>query len=105
MASFADMYAGKVRSLGGHPDKNTINDLTRIAQDVARTPGVHNGGTAELVVGIVEHNLLRSFPDHKLPLVYLMDSILFNVRGVYMGLFNAHLAAIFQVSTHVLCFC
>lgn len=96
MATFADMYAGKVRSLGCHPDKNTINELTRIAADVARTPGAHSGGTAELVVGIVERNLLRSYPDHKLPLVYLMDSILFNVRGVYQGLFSGHLAAIFQ---------
>jgi hypothetical protein len=98
MATFEQMYAGKVRSLGGHPDKNTINDLTRIAADVARMPGLHNGGTPELVVGIVERNVLRSLPDHKLPLVYLMDSILFNVRGVYQQLFSQHLATIFHVS-------
>jgi len=89
-----DSYLGEMISLGSHPDKLTINLLTMKASDVQKSsvPGV----SVEDVVGAIESRLLRVNPEEKLPLLYLIDSIMHNSKGKYPVKFSKNIAYMFQ---------
>lgn len=62
-------------------DKVKINSLTMIAGDYAESKS-----SAGCVYQIIKERLLSTNRDNMLPLVYLLDSILKNVRGFYIDL-------------------
>uniref|UniRef100_A0A7S2RQA0 CID domain-containing protein n=1 Tax=Mucochytrium quahogii TaxID=96639 RepID=A0A7S2RQA0_9STRA len=81
MGDFLGDYERRLKGMGSHPDKNKINHLTKLAGDVSQG-AVPNVRVTD-IVGCVGHCLLRAPPEAKLTIIYLMDSIMFNVRGDY----------------------
>ncbi len=82
--------------LGNFPDKAVINRLTQFAEDYASPdPGYYN--RVGDVVKILEDEILNpSMPsDRKLPLCYLMDSILKNVGEPYTSVFERNIVRTF----------
>eukprot|EP00183_Erythrolobus_madagascarensis_P005034 CAMPEP_0185856534 /NCGR_PEP_ID=MMETSP1354-20130828/29048_1 /TAXON_ID=708628 /ORGANISM="Erythrolobus madagascarensis, Strain CCMP3276" /LENGTH=570 /DNA_ID=CAMNT_0028558791 /DNA_START=901 /DNA_END=2613 /DNA_ORIENTATION=+ len=61
--------------------KELINALTRIAEE--------NKAVCPVIAFVLDSRILSSPPDKKLPLVYLLDSILKNVTKPYRDLFGA----------------
>eukprot|EP00934_Nitzschia_sp_Nitz4_P001062 Nitzschia sp. Nitz4//scaffold174_size87051//7998//9916//NITZ4_005099-RA/size87051-processed-gene-0.53-mRNA-1//1//CDS//3329538842//1062//frame0 len=74
-------YRKMVMNLGTFPDKVMINSLTMVAEDYEDSPK-----NASLIYKVIREPLLSKnvIGDRKLPLVYLVDSILKNVKGVYI---------------------
>jgi len=85
---------GRIRGMGRHPDKYVINALTKIAE------GVRDGEFPNIrpqdLVGVVEARMLRAHPVEKLPVLYLLDSIMFNAKDPYPALFGASLPTLFM---------
>lgn len=67
--------------------KPLINTLTIIAGE--------NTHVANAIVSAIEQQLLNAIPARKLPLVYLIDSIIKNIGGVYIPTFTYNLPQIF----------
>ena len=64
-------------------DKVLINSLTMVAEDHADSQN-----SAQKVYDCIRGQLLSASGDHKLPLMYVIDSILKNARGCYITLFQ-----------------
>lgn len=62
-------------------DKIKINSLTMIAGDYAESKS-----SAGSIYQVIRDRLLATSRDNMLPLVYLLDSILKNVRGFYIDI-------------------
>lgn len=69
----------KMNALGAFPAKDIINQLSKMAQDVSLAPEI---------VNLMRKKILEASVNCKLPLFYLMDSILKNVGNVYITLFG-----------------
>ncbi|CAM9816544.1 unnamed protein product [Discosporangium mesarthrocarpum] len=82
MEEYIRGYRGKVDELGAFPDKNIINSLT---QSASRHPEMADGIVALLEGMIADPTLPHG---RKLPLCYLVDSILKNVGNPYSSLFH-----------------
>ncbi|EJK50067.1 hypothetical protein THAOC_31007 [Thalassiosira oceanica] len=65
-------YCAMLDKLGRHPDKVAINSLSMAAEDFSESTRSDR---------IVDTSIS---PDNKLPLVYVLDSLLKNVKGVYV---------------------
>ncbi|GBG26369.1 Polyadenylation and cleavage factor-like 4 [Hondaea fermentalgiana] len=87
-------YVNRIRVMGSHPDKITINTLTMVAGDVKK--GSVSGVEPSDIVGAIEARLLRAPPREKMPAMYLMDSIMYNVRDPYPKLFSRGLPNLFM---------
>ncbi len=74
-------YKEMVEDLGTFPDKVKINTLSMVAEDHAES-----FRNAELIYNIIRASLISMAVhcDRKLPLVYLVDSILKNVKGEFI---------------------
>lgn len=64
-------------------DKVLINSLTMVAEDHADSQD-----SAQKVYDCIRGQLLSASGDHKLPLMYVIDSILKNARGCYIKMFE-----------------
>ncbi len=73
-------YREMIEELGTFPDKVKINTLSMIAEDHAESS--QNAGA---IYGVIRESLISTHVhcDRKLPLVYLVDSILKNVKGEF----------------------
>jgi pre-mRNA cleavage complex 2 protein Pcf11 len=82
MSEIAKEYDAAVADLtfNSHP---IINTLTMIAKE--------NIKNASDIVTVIENRIKNNPLETKLPVVYLMDSIMKNVRGVYINLFAKNL--------------
>lgn len=67
--------------------KPLINSLTMMAEDY-----IHS---APLIVQIIEKHLARVRPEGKLPVLYLIDSILKNIKKEYLELFSRNIVSTF----------
>ncbi|CAB9499366.1 PCF11, cleavage and polyadenylation factor subunit, homolog (Saccharomyces cerevisiae) [Seminavis robusta] len=76
-------YRELIEELGTFPDKVLINCLTMIAEDHSESKEA-----ARRVYDCIREKLLSSSGDHKLPIMYVIDSILKNARGAYIGFFE-----------------
>ncbi|CAJ1954586.1 unnamed protein product [Cylindrotheca closterium] len=76
-----DEYREMVDDLGAFPDKVKINSLSMVAEDHAESPA-----NAAAIYGVIRTPLVAKnvSSDKKLPLVYVIDSILKNVKGSYI---------------------
>ncbi|KAG7396835.1 hypothetical protein PHYBOEH_001648 [Phytophthora boehmeriae] len=74
LAQFDD----KINQMKDYPAKDTINTLTMLAERSQFAPEI---------VSFLETKIHRVAPNCKLPIFYLTDSILKNVRGPYLTLF------------------
>lgn len=74
-------YKEMVDDLGTFPDKIKINSLSMVAEDHAES-----ATNAAAIYSIIRESLLSSSVhcDRKLPLVYVVDSILKNVKGQFI---------------------
>mmetsp|Transcript_16431 Transcript_16431/g.41206 ORF Transcript_16431/g.41206 Transcript_16431/m.41206 type:complete len:562 (-) Transcript_16431:69-1754(-) len=74
-------YKEMVEDLGTFPDKVKINTLSMVAEDHAESYK-----NAELLYNIIRESLISTIIhcDRKLPLVYVVDSILKNVKGEFI---------------------
>ncbi|KAK9837772.1 hypothetical protein WJX74_004756 [Apatococcus lobatus] len=69
--------------------KVTINTLSQLADEWKRD-------AAPSVAALLEKRLLNCDPSHKLPALYLLDSIVKNVRQPYISLFARNLPEVFS---------
>mmetsp|Transcript_16230 Transcript_16230/g.30649 ORF Transcript_16230/g.30649 Transcript_16230/m.30649 type:complete len:556 (-) Transcript_16230:131-1798(-) len=80
-------YCAMLDGLGNFPEKVAINSLSMAAEDFASSPT-----SASTIYDCIRSRLVDrtspgiSSPDRKLPLVYVLDSLLKNVKGVYIDL-------------------
>ena len=80
-------YCAMLDRLGNFPEKVAINSLSMAAEDFASSPT-----SASTIYDCVHSRLVDqtsagiSSPDRKLPLVYVLDSLLKNVKGVYINI-------------------
>lgn len=76
-------YKEMIEDLGTFPDKVKINSLSMVAEDHAES-----SGNAAAIYNIIRESLISTSVhcDRKLPLVYLIDSILKNVKGRFIPL-------------------
>jgi hypothetical protein len=74
-------YKEMVEDLGTFPDKVRINSLSMVAEDHAES-----SRNATAIYNIIRESLISAdvHCDKKLPLVYLVDSILKNVKGQFV---------------------
>ncbi len=78
-------YQTMLTNLGTFPEKVAINSLSMAAEDFSSSPT-----SARIIYNCIRDRLLDrttpeiSHPDRKLPLVYVLDSLLKNVKGVYV---------------------
>ncbi|KAJ3015007.1 mRNA 3' end processing factor [Thoreauomyces humboldtii] len=70
--------------------KPIITNLTIIAQE--------NLAAAPAIVKAIEDQIRNAQPKQKLPVFYLLDSILKNVGGAYLGLFARNIVQIFATA-------
>jgi pre-mRNA cleavage complex 2 protein Pcf11 len=79
-------YQEMLDGLGAHPDKLKINSLSMVAEDFAASARM-----AAALYGTIRTPLLSaSVPrENKLPLVYVVDSLLKNVKGNFTGLIES----------------
>eukprot|EP00536_Pseudo-nitzschia_multiseries_P005988 jgi/Psemu1/238996/estExt_Genewise1.C_1220046 len=72
-----------VEDLGTRAEKIKINSLSMVAEDYADSPR-----NAAAIYSIIREPLIATdvHSDRKLPLVYLVDSILYNVKGQFIPL-------------------
>lgn len=77
-------YKFMLRRLGAYPDKVIINTLSMIAEDYSMS---FPHSCTKIYHAIRDLLLSRDVkPDCKLPLVYVIDSILKNVKGLYIDI-------------------
>jgi len=71
--------------LGAFPDKVLINTLSMIAEDYSKSSSPQHLSSSQKIYNLIKALLLSDKvpPNHKLPLVYVIDSILKNARGTY----------------------
>lgn len=93
MRAFAAMYDEKLKELTFN-SKPIITNLSLIAKQ--------NMVYAESVVNLVVKRILGQSAGTRLPLIYLMDSILKNCRGAYVHFFGLHVAHVI-VHTYINC--
>ena len=95
MSEYIEKVSKIVDTLQSHPDKNVINAITKIAEGVSKssTPGVN----PKDIVSVVEKKTLMASSERRLSLLYLLDSILYNVKSPYSDLFQTNLPAVFVV--------
>jgi len=80
-------YCAMLDKLGNFPEKVAINSLSMAAEDFASSPT-----SATTIYDCIRSRLMDrtspgiSSPDRKLPLVYVLDSLLKNVKGVYINI-------------------
>ncbi|GAB9470872.1 hypothetical protein Gpo141_00008103 [Globisporangium polare] len=72
-------FDAKINQMGDYPAKDIINALTKLAERI---------DFAQDIVSFLETKIHRVVPHFKLPIFYLTDSILKNVRGPYPVLFG-----------------
>lgn len=74
-------YREMVEDLGTRAEKVKINTLSMVAEDYAES-----ARNAEVIYSIIREPLISTYvhSDRKLPLVYLVDSILYNVKGQFI---------------------
>ena len=89
-----DEYKEMVEGLGTFPDKVKINSLSMVAEDHA-----DSSRNAEAIYNIIRDSLVSTnvHYDRKLPLVYLIDSILKNVKGYFIKIIENDAANWFPV--------
>ena len=75
-------YKDILRQLGTHPDKVLINTLSMIAEDYSVSFPKSCSSIYQAIKDFLISPDIR--PDCKLPLVYVIDSILKNVKGLYI---------------------
>lgn len=75
------------REMGKFPAKNVINHLTKLAQDK-----IH----ASKIVQFLQDKITKVSPECKLPLFYLMDSIMKNVGGKYVEYFGKSIVELYS---------
>ena len=73
-----------------HPDKKLIHDLTKMCERHIML----STALADMVIARIIDPLVP--PNWKLPIFYLLDSIMKNVGGPYPALFSRHIGAVFQ---------
>lgn len=82
-----DDYCAMLDRLGNFPEKVAINSLSMAAEDFASSPA-----SASTIYDCIRSRLVDrtspgiSSPNRKLPLVYVLDSLLKNVKGVYINI-------------------
>ena len=83
-------YGEMLDDLGPVAEKVKVNTLTMIAEDYADSPK-----DASKICQLIRSRLMSTNvrDDHKLPLVYVVDSILKNVRGTYVTLMEEDILA------------
>lgn len=80
-------YCEMLDKLGNFPEKVAINSLSMAAEDFDSSPK-----SATVIFNCIRSRLVDcttkgiSSPDRKLPLVYVLDSLLKNVKGVYIDI-------------------
>ncbi|KAE8880709.1 hypothetical protein PF005_g5238 [Phytophthora fragariae] len=79
-------FDAQINSMMDYPAKDTINALTMLAERSQFAPEV---------VSFLETKIHRVAPNCKLPIFYLTDSILKNVRGPYVPLFAAKIVPLY----------
>ncbi|CAH0478415.1 unnamed protein product [Peronospora belbahrii] len=76
----------QINNMMDYPAKDTINTLTMLAENVQFAPEI---------VSFLETKIHRVAPNCKLPIFYLTDSILKNIRGSYVPLFAAKIVPLY----------
>ena len=84
-AEAASSYAEELEELTFN-SKPIINSLTMIAEELI--------DSCPAIVSVIERKILSAGSDKKLPLMYLLDSICKNVKGVYISQFALSLPAL-----------
>ncbi|ETV99879.1 hypothetical protein H310_07914 [Aphanomyces invadans] len=79
-------YDGMINEMGAYPAKPIINTLTMLAEDLA---------LAKHIAPFLVKKLNVVGPPYRLPILYLMDSIIKNVGGPYAFLFSQTLAPVY----------
>lgn len=76
-------YCEMLDKLGNFPEKVAINSLSMAAEDFESSPK-----SATVIFNCIRSRLVdcKISPDRKLPLVYVLDSLLKNVKGVYINI-------------------
>ena len=87
-------FTQNLENMKDWPDKAIIMDLTSITE--------HNINFAHNFVNIVISRLIspQTHSSYKLPMFYLMDSIMKHVGGPFAALFSKHFIDIFPISVH-----
>ena len=75
-------YKDMLQQLGAFPDKVLINTLSMIAEDYSVSFPKSSSSIYNAIRDLLLSNDVK--PDCKLPLVYVIDSILKNVKGLYI---------------------
>ncbi|ETN05858.1 hypothetical protein PPTG_13227 [Phytophthora nicotianae INRA-310] len=79
-------FDAQINTMMDYPAKDTINALTMLAERTQFAPEI---------VSFLETKIHRVAPNCKLPIFYLTDSILKNVRGQYISLFAAKIVPLY----------
>ncbi|KAG1684849.1 hypothetical protein DVH05_010233 [Phytophthora capsici] len=79
-------FDSQINTMMDYPAKDTINALTMLAERTQFAPEI---------VSFLETKIHRVAPNCKLPIFYLTDSILKNVRGPYLSLFAAKIVPLY----------
>ncbi|KAF0693351.1 Aste57867_15683 [Aphanomyces stellatus] len=79
-------YDGMINEMGAYPAKHIINSLTMIAEDLTM---------AKHIAPFLVKKLSVVGPAYRLPILYLMDSIIKNVGGPYAYLFGQTLGPVY----------
>lgn len=79
-------FDAQINTMMDYPAKDTINALTMLAERAQCAPEI---------VSFLETKIHRVAPNCKLPIFYLTDSILKNVRGPYIPLFAAKIVPLY----------
>ncbi|GMH73062.1 hypothetical protein TrST_g10224 [Triparma strigata] len=85
LATDVTSFKSLLKSLGGHPDKKIINSLTMLCEDYNTSPSA-----SSQLYNLIRTSLLNSSTpsSHKLPLIYLLDSMLHNADDVSSKLYK-----------------
>ena len=86
---FLDDFAENLRS-DLKPDRETIIRFTNIAKDYI--------SIADEVVDAIKYRLGRTQPAHRMPIWYLIDSIIKNVGRQYIHSFSDHIVSMFKTT-------
>ena len=88
-AAAATAFDGLCGRMTSHPDKNLIMELTKSAEEhIDAAPYIAN----VVVARVIDPATPAS---HKLPVFYLIDSIMKNVGGPYAFLFSKHISDVY----------
>ncbi|KAL7681482.1 putative CID domain-containing protein [Plasmopara halstedii] len=79
-------FDAQINTMMDYPAKDTINALTMLAE---------RAEFASEIVSFLETKIHRVAPNCKLPIFYLTDSILKNLRGPYIPLFAARIVPLY----------